>query len=691
MPSRGNIVALGAYPLTIDGLQRDYVSVAVDAAHGLAPGDYVALLGTLGGEANGNWLVRDVLTHTQFVVDLLHSSDLPESTSGTWYQLHGPSGGLRYSLERFGDGAGNLVRVTTVDAHGLSAGDSIWIAGTPVPDYNRIHVVQGVITDYDFVLAIPLTHSLDADDLTDALWSPLSADRFEDCTRCLDCSNCECFGHAQTVFRWRGDYDFGDGDIRGLPDFHHKLLDWQESPSALLWRIRYDKDNPDWWEHVRAGDYGGLNTAGGAFAERVVYQGGDLIADPNGTLIQTHHGYLTTTFPAASGGSIPPNPVAAIGPLRDGYIMGTVNGEYSRLSVGSLPFGFTGLQWSGRITAALAGLDQDVPWALDIGCIRCRCSKIQITWPPQVTHEIVADAIKGESPPSYPSTSDWTQTQYDGENRRHEHFRTFYKCQTVTTAERHKQYWAGDVNDPGIAAPCPPDIVVWTHYDPPVNGVDELDWNIETSYTTAAGSEFSTTWWHGWATGTPQGVPHVSLAGIRTVVLDGNLAAGARVGTLASGQFNVLAEWLSSGNAALLIACPYALGAEYSDGGLLAALGSSLGITAPPVSSIFEPNPFSVVPQLTGAGQIGEGVETHDFDLGDGVNLPGEVTGGTVVELGYYSQSNGFAAAPYPVTAMESLPSGSIIVVTSNYQMPETSVSRLDARYAINATRLFTA
>jgi hypothetical protein len=59
---------------------------------------------------------------------------------------------------------------------------------------------------------------------------------------CLNnCDNCDAKCHAGVLLRWSGNYDFsGNPRIDSFPGYHKRLDEWQDDPTGLVWRIRWD-------------------------------------------------------------------------------------------------------------------------------------------------------------------------------------------------------------------------------------------------------------------------------------------------------------------------------------------------------------------------------------------------------------------------------------------------------------------
>ncbi|MEK9810236.1 MAG: hypothetical protein VW362_07290 [Candidatus Nanopelagicales bacterium] len=311
------------------------------------------------------------------------------------------------------------------------------------------------------------------------------------------------------MIRWRGDRDFtSDRDIRNYPLYHHELLDWQEGPTSLLWRLRFDVENRSFLDELRdAGTTVGrptlLEESSEFINEVPVWFTGDSPPIRDGLGNPAYFRRWTARVRDLDAGAV--DNVLQIGPVRDGILYATEAAFGYRHSLGAfnswvfatgvpVSFGFNE-DWqaigAGGIVSTLYPLDPfvDVPLAIDVGCIRCSRSQNVATWPVQRPTVIIYDELfdddgnrltpsKDQMNATYgawyhSSAPEEFDVTYNGEaitvpGVRHEHENHAHECQAVDDPMIHSHTWSGDISDANIAAACPPVAVCWTTGQPKV-------------------------------------------------------------------------------------------------------------------------------------------------------------------------------------------------------------------------------
>lgn len=394
----------------------------------------------------------------------------------------------------------------------------------------------------------------------------------KDC-KCAEHFCCEARCHAKTIFRWRGDYDFTNH--RTLSDFpyYRAALDTsQPAPTSMVWRIRYDLEDLDWLDWVINNNL--TAQSGNEISASLAYQA---------SMINGVNSYQV---------------VAGMGPVRDGQMMGTLRSSYHYFD--STPLynaRFSGWNWSGEMLSYVdlpgglslpspvvhgqqlpgeATFTADMPWALDIGCVRCGVSHNSITWPSQDLVSYV---------PATTAFADWFRADDDRVLQR-ERYRE--RCHGMDDGEQAASYWAGDSNDSRQAPPCVPELIMWHH-----------DWRrVVDSLNDFSPPTTKTATYRGWArpvAENSQTFLHTHADGTDVMVLLGDRrwytgSASAENAALTSAQLTALSDWLDLGGKTLIITHP-AIFSDYQiesgdPGGLLAGIGCSLRIATPNASWI---------------------------------------------------------------------------------------------------------
>jgi hypothetical protein len=558
------------------------------------------------------------------------------------------------------------------------------------------------------------------------------------CGDCLDCLTC----HARTVIRWRGDRDFsgtGGRDIRTFPLYHHELLDWQEGPTSLLWRLRFDTENREFLDEMRdaATTIAAptlLEESSEFIYEKPSWYTGD---DPPAGLGGYYARRWTARVRDLDAGAV--DNVLQLGPVRDGVLYAVEAGYAYRHTLSSfnswvsadgdpVAFGFNE-DWNaagaGLISSAYYPSDPtvDVPLAIDIGCIRCARSQAVATWPVQRPTIIIYDELFNEDGSRLTPTKDqlnatygaWYRSTapeefdvtYNGESItvpgvRHEHENNAHECESIDDPVIHSLTWAGDTSDADKAADCPPVAVCWTHggsdwagrYSSGLYGPIDLE-AIWSSYESSRPSTVPHVgWWQGWADDTLQPIGSSDLTGVRAIALDGSIMGGLNAAGTLPASISELASWASTGSAKVLaVALPYACTITgggvptASDNGLLAALGSSLSLTDPGFTWTYLAPTDDIAIVATPESVIGAGVSARTlpvdrtFDTLTPSQWPLAVAGGTPFERCYVTgQYSGFTqtSTTWVSGAYETLANGSIVLVYGQYFLDTTTAGDAD-------------
>lgn len=413
--------------------------------------------------------------------------------------------------------------VRCAEPHGLSVNDRVRIHGSSRSDLNGVaKVVEIPVTDPTYSFQViwyvdPVNYTSPVQRVVTSgamalggYWMLDTAEADAACGACHNCRNLECLAHAAPVFRWRGNYDFTDRrDITQFPLFHHKLTQWQESPTSLLWRITSDIESCE-YVNERRYDFGypklthdpdvvtanvraywsglGLTDqtiamgpvrqdASGAW---LMYDGGlfepwnplnkwnfgALIGlSPEGPRVGTYAEWTDTMTSATGGYGV------KIGRnlYEDAARTGAVPQDVLPIAFG-FPFAdwrFIGEAWENLWlnTPAYTIADatyQLFPWRLEIGAIRCDCNKELVTWPKQYRREIRPRAAAAKAAPDvfgypnfdpYPSyrTPWWqlTPSSEFGEYSTHKHRLIAAELShPIDGAERIATWWNGSSRTP---------------------------------------------------------------------------------------------------------------------------------------------------------------------------------------------------------------------------------------------------
>ena len=262
---------------------------------------------------------------------------------------------------------------------------------------------------------------------------------------CLNnCDNCEAKCHAGVLLRWTGDYDFsGNPHISTFPGYHKRLLDWQDSPTSLIWRIRYD-------EHQKS-QLGVFHTPPpGKFPAS---DASNFIAGGEQT------GRISGLFWVNSQARSP----IALGPIRNGRLYGfpkrnpvfTSDTGYTLMDLDQYPgeilsvgdpgeFPGTGEDYDDNKQNWVAGA-----FVLEVGCVRCGKDAGVVTWPDKPRLEF--DPSGYDVPYADRTVNDFLTKSSPLK----------LTCQPLSDAERRAVFWSGNQFEPNLPPPCAPDAVMW--------------------------------------------------------------------------------------------------------------------------------------------------------------------------------------------------------------------------------------
>jgi hypothetical protein len=322
--------------------------------------------------------------------------------------------------------------------------------------------------------------------------------------------------HARTVFQWRGDFDFRlDNDITTFPDYRFALLESQPKPTGMLWRIRYDQSSVQWLDYLIDND---------------------LAMHISGTEVTSDLNTTTTPWqsqpPPGVGGSWDSIPNS--GPLRDGIVIGAFLFASRFILPGTEP----------------------IPWALDIGCVRCGYNHKVVSWPafwrckytksPDVPNSAVS---------TWHKTPEWRVLEWE---------RVPGQCLNIDPGDTYRLYWAGSPSQ------CVPDNIIWHNL-----GASQFG---GTGLSPASGN---TAEFRGWASNSGGGVAPGpdTLAGFDVDRTDFIELTGKYTATVdpPAVHYQALSDWLDLGGKTLFLTAPHAAGpSPGSPNVLLAALGSSM-------------------------------------------------------------------------------------------------------------------
>tara|TARA_R110000824_G_scaffold15044_7_gene63629 strand:+ start:3408 stop:4877 length:1470 start_codon:yes stop_codon:yes gene_type:complete len=454
------------------------------------------------------------------------------------------------------------------------------------------------------------------------------------------------------VFQWSGDFDFTNfREVADFPNYRFSVLEGQENPTGLVWRIRYDFSDLEWLTLL---------------VDRQIKKNG---AGGIAAYVDADFWYLTVglrkTFPDAH----------CTGPVRNGRLMGLTTaqahlGNFPPLNDNGFRAG-DGWQFFGQMFDGPEPLD--MPWALDVGCVRCSYSKQKISWPRIQTHRYVENGNTGEI---YWST--------DPETRVVETADLVEECHVMIQEELNGFYWPGDAADPGIELPCAPRLAVWNHWPTVVSNAIGTPFHLLLSSYRAIDPDVA--WFRGWAKpGGGQSVNNCHLDQFDVIVLEGprrqwqgNAGGG--------GAMDGLRDWLDLGGKTLFVTNPWAtispVGSEWPTGdptGVLGAVGASMSIVepltlgGPPFPSnaalinlrekwrytdhALAPGTATFYSRLHAQGNA-----TEITFAADGI-VRGQVSGGDVVANAVLMRSGG--EDPFPIIAAETLANGSRVVLSA--------------------------
>jgi hypothetical protein len=376
------------------------------------------------------------------------------------------------------------------------------------------------------------------------------------------CTEGRC--HARTIHRWRGDYDFTGNSLSDFPNYRAALDNGQEAATSMVWRIRYDREDLSWLDWLIDNDLTG--TIG---AVRNADLGPDVGYDNRGDTFED---------------------IAAMGPVRSGVMMGSNRAGYhyypslSMHNVGYFPaFSGTGSYYTDAVNEPVEypqyahnvgrpTINYDLPWALDIGCVRCGFSHNAITWP--------------DIEPCWyvPATTAFGGWYKNAEDRVLVRERTRERSHDSDDDEQYHTYWGGDNVDSRHQPPCVPELVMWHHHFTfdPLHGRGSL--NDFTPPTT------KTAVYRGWArppASNADSFTHADLDSTDVVVLLGDRRSPStrENDDPSAAHLAAIVDWLDLGGKTLIITQPgmFTATGEMTSGdpgGLLAGIGSTMSIAA---------------------------------------------------------------------------------------------------------------
>lgn len=461
------------------------------------------------------------------------------------------------------------------------------------------------------------------------------------------CSEGRC--HARTIHRWRGDLDFTGLSLSDFPEYRAALDNGQETPTSLVWRIRYDLEDREWLDWIIDNDREGTTTGSVIDA--------DIADDGAGNVFRQ---------------------IPAMGPVRNGVMMGSNRARYhyfdavSAHNVGYFPsFAGTAYYYTdgaeepveypqyghnvGRPTTSFG-----LAWALDIGCVRCGYSHNSITWP--------------DTEPCWyvPATTAFTNWYKTADDRVFTRERTRERSQDSDEDEQYHTYWGGDNVDSRKPPPCVPELIQWHH-----------DWRRVTgSFNEITPPTTKTAVYRGWARPTTENVDSFidsDIDGTDVVILlgDRRFPATRENDDPSAAHLAAISDWLDLGGKTLIITHPGLFTAtnEMSSGdpgGLLAGIGSSMSIAAASASWLSYDFTSGVVehwqatadPLAAGLPANYERPNTQNGDPTGSGYLVYYITGGTALLKAARSSGVPLAVvATNPIIAYETLASGSRIIL----------------------------
>jgi len=487
--------------------------------------------------------------------------------------------------------------------------------------------------------------------------------------KCSEHFCCEGRCHARTIFKWRGDYDFSSRrDLSDFPNYRDAIDNAQPDPTSVIWRIRYDYEDLDWLQYM-------IDT--------------DLIVLPADGFTAS----LAARAQMVSGANVSWDMIGGIGPVRDGRMMCVEKSrQHFYNSVPLYNAGFRtggGWYWYGEMREYEPGppsphsrpfptvfgqtdlypvFTAEMPWALDIGCIRCGFSHTKVSWPRYNQLKYV------------PTTTGFAGWQLSDDSRTLTTTRIYEDCHDMDRGESDASYWSGFDSDTFEDQPCVPNLLVWGNRWPSVDP-SALPYDpIPAAYEAI---ETKTAWFRGWADTSSSGQKpnNSTIADIDVIVLEAphKLWEGAFTAPPTS-QYDGLQTWLDLGGKTLVITNPFLFyltpdgptGDLADPGGMLAALGVSMRLATGMPAYVHE----KVV------GLINEYWETtsdplsapldryHWRETNDG-NSVASVTGGTSLVDGiqgyWYNNpdpvSHFFETDRISMAAYETLASGSRVVL----------------------------
>ena len=135
-------------PTAITSISEDNASdlVTVDTAStvGLLPGDVVTIDGVANGNYDGDFLIKEIKSDTEFTYEL-NDTDIHQDPSGPI--------GVNTATDSIAGGV-NTVTITTASTHGLAVGDEVTISSVGISGYNGVATVKSVTSSTQFTYTI---------------------------------------------------------------------------------------------------------------------------------------------------------------------------------------------------------------------------------------------------------------------------------------------------------------------------------------------------------------------------------------------------------------------------------------------------------------------------------------------------------------------------------------------------------
>lgn len=473
------------------------------------------------------------------------------------------------------------------------------------------------------------------------------------------CSEGRC--HARTIFKWTGDFDFTNNrTIADFPGYRAALDNGQENPTSMVWRIRYDFEDLDFLEYMITND---LTAQNGAVRNASWQDQASKLA-----------GYNVWT------------PIPNVGAVRDGVMVAAALSSY-RYQVSVTPLHnmrLSGWQFQGQAFTYHAGeitstpfpvhvpeapanvgktrFSSDLPWALDIGCVRCGFSHGSITWP---------DVSEYYYTPATTAFADWFRAD---EDRVLNHDLTRNRDLACDEYETAAVYFAGDGSDDLEPPPCTPAYIGWHHTwsrSPAIRAA--LDAGNDNGSNSAANTpaHANAAKYHNYIDTGGETFTTCDFAAVDVVALYGdhleyNGAGSPYNAALSAGQLSALSDWLDLGGKTLILTSPGTFSVSLIDtgdpGGLLAGIGCTMRLSNAAWTPLGYPAAYDEYWQKT-ADPLATDLPASSFwaRLTKSGYVNEAITGGTVLLNAYRPDEP--VNQTYPIIAYETLASGSRVIL----------------------------